>query len=94
VRIGHPTEDELHENFAEMLESVRRGGGLRTETGLDMDTEEALWDIARAYPDVTDELVDAARAAFARQLDGSNASARRAELERMFEEMRRSRGDR
>lgn len=89
MRIDHPTEDELRENFAELLESVRNGGGLRTETGLDMETEEALWDIARAYPEVTGELVDAARAAFAGQLDGSNARRHREELIRQFEEMRR-----
>ncbi|MGI5221408.1 hypothetical protein [Nocardia sp. CA-290969] len=93
MRIDHPTDDELRENFAEMLESVRNGGGLRTETGLDMETEEALWDIARAYPDVTDELVTAAREAFAGQLDGSNARRHREELARQFEEMRRARGD-
>lgn len=93
MRIDHPTDDELRENFAEMLESVRGGGGLRTETGLDMETEEALWDIARAYPEVTEELVAAARAAFAGQLDGSHARRHREELARRFEEMRRARGN-
>ncbi|MEV3963155.1 hypothetical protein AB0M34_20025 [Nocardia sp. NPDC050193] len=91
MRIGHPSDDESRENFAEMLESVRKGGGLRTETGLDMETEDALWAIARAYPEVTDDLVEAARATFAGQLDGTNARARRVELERQFEEMRRAR---
>ncbi|MFI6312517.1 hypothetical protein ACIBEK_20640 [Nocardia fusca] len=91
MRIGHPSDDELRENFAEMLESVRNGGGLRTETGLDMETEDALWSIARAYPEVSNELVEAARATFAGQLDGTNARARRAELERQFEELRRAR---
>ncbi|MEU1952227.1 hypothetical protein ACH474_22065 [Nocardia rhamnosiphila] len=91
MRIGDPSDDELRENFAEMLESVRNGGGLRTETGLDMETEDALWAIARAYPEVSDELVEAARATFAGQLDGTNARARRAELERQFEELRRTR---
>jgi hypothetical protein len=91
MRIGHPSDDELRENFAEMLESVRNGGGLRTETGLDMETEDALWAIARAYPEVSDELVEAARATFAGQLDGTNARARRADLERQFEELRRAR---
>ncbi|GGL23680.1 hypothetical protein [Nocardia jinanensis] len=94
MRIGHPSEDEMRENFAEMLESVRNGGGLRTETGLDMTTEEALWDIARAYPEVTEELVEAARNAFAGQLDGSNARRHREELARQFEELRRSPGTR
>jgi hypothetical protein len=93
MRIDHPTEDELRENFAEMLESVRNGGGLRTETGLDMETEEALWDIARAYPEVTDDLVAAARATFAGQLDGSHARKHREELARRLEELRRARGD-
>ncbi|MCX0269551.1 hypothetical protein NLM24_02245 [Nocardia zapadnayensis] len=91
MRIGDPSDDELRENFAEMLESVRNGGGLRTETGLDMETEDALWAIARAYPEVSDELVEVARATFAGQLDGTNARARRAELERQFEELRRTR---
>lgn len=91
MRIGHPSDDELRENFAEMLESVRNGGGLRTETGLDTETEEALWAVARAYPDVPEELVEAARAAFAGQLDGTNARRRRADLERQFEELRRAR---
>jgi acyl-CoA reductase-like NAD-dependent aldehyde dehydrogenase len=54
-----------------------------------LPTEEALWAVARAYPDVADELVEAARAAFAGQLDGSNARARRVALEQQFEEMRR-----
>ncbi|MFI9535531.1 hypothetical protein ACIG56_20070 [Nocardia fusca] len=91
MRIGLPSDDELRENFAEMLESVRNGGGLRTETGLDMETEDALWAIARAYPEVSDELVEEARATFAGQLDGTNAGARRAELERQFEQLRRAR---
>ncbi|MGW5385212.1 hypothetical protein [Nocardia sp. NPDC003963] len=94
MRTAHPSDDELRENFAEMLESVRNGGGLRTETGLDMETEDALWSIARAYPEVSEELVDAARAAFAGQLDGTNARRRRAELERQFEELRRARDER
>ncbi|MEV0105619.1 hypothetical protein AB0H42_04645 [Nocardia sp. NPDC050799] len=91
MRIGDPSDDELRENFAEMLESVRNGGGLRTETGLDMETEDALWAIARAYPEVSDELVEGARTTFAGQLDGTNARARRVELERQFEELRHTR---
>lgn len=94
MRINHPTDDELRENFEEMLQSVRRGGGLWSDSGLDMETEEALWAIARAYTNVPDELVDAARAAFAGQLDGSHARAHREKLERMFEEIKGRRADR
>jgi hypothetical protein len=92
MRIGHPTEDELRENFAEMLESVRNGGGLRTETGLDMETEEALWDIAKAYPEVTEQLVEGARSAFAGQLDGSNTRRHHEDLQRKLDELRRLHG--
>jgi hypothetical protein len=91
MRLGHPTQEELRHNFAELLESVLGGGGIYTESGLDMETEEALWAIARAHPDVPDALVAAAYRAFAGQLDGSTARARRAELERRFEELREAR---
>ncbi|MGI5219362.1 hypothetical protein [Nocardia sp. CA-290969] len=50
------------------------GPALRSETGLDMETDEALWAIARAYPNVPSELVEVARQAFDGQLDGSNAA--------------------
>ncbi|MBF6211562.1 hypothetical protein IU433_19155 [Nocardia puris] len=89
VRNRYPTEDELRSNFEAELASVTTGGGLRSETGLDVETDAALIEIARAYPAVPEELVRAARAAFAGQLDGSNAAARRAELERMIEEHNR-----
>lgn len=92
MRLNHPTREELIENFAEELDSVCNGGGLRSETGLDMETDEALWAIARAYPDVTEELVNGAREAFAGQLDGSNAERHRAKLAAQIEEMRRARG--
>ncbi|MBF6171414.1 hypothetical protein [Nocardia blacklockiae] len=89
MRLNHPTEDELRSNFEEELASVRSGGGLSSDTGLDSDTESALWDIARAYPDGSEALVAAARQAFAGQLDGSNSAARRARMERMVDEYRR-----
>ncbi|WP_330233021.1 hypothetical protein OHA40_11390 [Nocardia sp. NBC_00508] len=89
MRYDYPSDDELRANFDELLASVLTGGGIYSESGLDMETEEALWTIARAYPDVPDELVDAARAAFAGQLDGSNAAARQAALVRKIEEFNR-----
>ncbi|AYF76576.1 hypothetical protein D7D52_25280 [Nocardia yunnanensis] len=69
-----------------MLEQALEGRGGRSETGLDQETRSALSAIARAYPDVTDEHVEAARQAFSGQLDGSNAARRRAELDRKLAE--------
>ncbi|MFG1794393.1 hypothetical protein [Nocardia sp. NPDC049149] len=86
VRSRYPTDDELRRNFEAELKSVTTGGGVRSETGLDMETDAALFAIARAYPAVTDELVAAAKAAFAGQLDGSNSAARQADLERLIAE--------
>ncbi|MEU4598353.1 hypothetical protein [Nocardia sp. NPDC023988] len=73
MRETEPTEAEIRQNFDKMLASVLSGGGIHSETGLDMKTEDALWQVARAYPNASDDLVRAARAAFAGQLDGSNA---------------------
>ncbi|MFE6923275.1 hypothetical protein ACFVAV_19760 [Nocardia sp. NPDC057663] len=89
MRTDHPAEDEIRANFEEMLASVRGGGGLRTDTGLDNETELALWAIARAFPEVPEELVTAARTEFAAQLDGSHRRARREALARMSEELDR-----
>jgi hypothetical protein len=86
VRSRYPTDDELRRNFESELTSVTTGGGVRSETGLDMETDAALIAIARAYPTVTDDLVAAARGAFAGQMDGSNAAARQADLERLIAE--------
>lgn len=94
MRLNRPSREELIEDFEEELASVSTGGGLRSETGMDADTDAALWAIARAYPDVTPELVSAARKAFAGQLDGSNADRRRAELAAQVEGMRRARDGR
>ncbi|MBF6171415.1 hypothetical protein [Nocardia blacklockiae] len=85
MREDRPSEDELRRNFERELESVRTGGGLTSESGLDTETEEALWAIADAHPDIDDELVAAARRAFAAQLDGSHAAARQAALARKLE---------
>ncbi|MET8648681.1 hypothetical protein [Nocardia aurea] len=93
-RSRYPTGDELRRNFERELESVTSGGGLRSETGLDVDTDAALIEIAKAYPNIPDALVGAARTAFAGQLDGTNAAARRDRLQRMLiEHNRREQGD-
>jgi hypothetical protein len=86
MREDYPDADELRANFDELLTSVRNGGGIYSENGLDQKTEDALWAIARAYPDIPDDLIIAADTAFAGQLDGSNSVARQAELLRKFNE--------
>ncbi|WP_282785944.1 hypothetical protein [Nocardia sp. CC201C] len=83
MRLGPPADDELRRNFEAALTSVREGGGVSSATGLDMETEGALWAIARAHPRIDDDLIAAARRAFAGQLDGSNAAARRARIAHM-----------
>lgn len=91
VREDYPTDAEMRRNFEGLLEKVRAGGAPHSDSGLDLDTEEALWAITRAHPDVPDELVAAARAAFAGQLDGSNAAARRAARARKIDVLNRRR---
>lgn len=93
MRSGRPSAEQLRRNFDAVLSEVLSGRGVRTETGLDQDTENTLWDIARAHPNASDELVAAARRAFAGQLDGTNAVARREELARKLAE-RAARGKR
>ncbi|MEU8548170.1 hypothetical protein AB0C81_14475 [Streptomyces roseoverticillatus] len=84
MRSDWPTDEQLTRTFGAVLDEVLSGKGLRTCTGLDMATDDALWEIARYGPGAPAELVDAARAAFAGQLDGSNAARWRAELRRKF----------
>ncbi|MGW4529517.1 hypothetical protein ACWEOI_01065 [Nocardia sp. NPDC004340] len=86
MRHGYPGKEQLKLNFDNALAQVLDGRGVRTETGLDIETRAALMAVARAHPNATDELVDAARQAFSGQLDGSNAAHRRAELDRKLAE--------
>lgn len=86
MRDGYPSDDELRENFEEVLAAVLSGDGPRTATGLDDVTQTALWAIFKAYPDVTPELVDAAKQGLAGQLDGSNAARWEADMEKWFQE--------
>ncbi|NNH71858.1 hypothetical protein HLB23_18670 [Nocardia uniformis] len=88
MRSGRPSDQQLRRSFESVLGDVSAGRGVRTATGLDEETEEALWVIARAYPDVTEELVESARRAFAGQLDGSNAARWHVELARKIAERR------
>ncbi|MGF6885025.1 hypothetical protein ABIA39_003400 [Nocardia sp. GAS34] len=81
--------DQLCRNFERLLASVVDGGALTTSSGLDDETERALWAIADAYPQIPENLVSAARTTFEAQLDGSHAAARLAELTRRIDEINR-----
>ncbi|WP_024800392.1 hypothetical protein [Nocardia sp. BMG51109] len=89
MREEDPSDDELRRNFERELRSVTTGGGLTSESGLDSETEDALWAIADAYPDIPATLIDTARATFAEQMDGTHDAARKAALARKIEEMNR-----
>ncbi|MET3984783.1 hypothetical protein [Streptomyces sp. PvR034] len=96
MRFGRPSEEQLRRTFDSVLTAVLSGRGVRTETGLDHTTETALWAIARARANrpeaLVDDLVAAARRAFAGQLDGTNAAERRAEMDRRLAARTRSIG--
>ncbi|MEU8896838.1 hypothetical protein [Nocardia sp. NPDC048505] len=85
MRDTDPTPDELQATFETLLAAVQTGAAVPSDNALDTETENALWAITDAYPDITDSLVAAARAAFSGQLDGSNAAARKAARRRLFE---------
>ncbi|MEC3955036.1 hypothetical protein VMT65_18490 [Nocardia sp. CDC153] len=85
-RRGRPGRQQLMRNFENMLGRALEGHGVRTHSGLDQETRDALRVVAQAHPNVSDELVEDARRAFAGQLDGSNAARRRAEHERKVRE--------
>ncbi|WP_405133496.1 hypothetical protein [Nocardia sp. NBC_01388] len=84
MRRGRPTKEQLRQSFDRALLRSMTEGGVSSETGLDGETQNALWAVARAYPNATDELVEAAHRAFAGQLDGSNTARWRAERHRRF----------
>ncbi|WP_067696072.1 hypothetical protein [Nocardia jejuensis] len=90
MRSGRPTEEQLRHNFEAALAAALQGQGVRSSTGLDSPTQDALWAIARARPEAREDMVDAARRSFAGQLDGSNAARWREELERTIAERRSS----
>ncbi|TSD98084.1 hypothetical protein FOS14_13890 [Skermania sp. ID1734] len=87
MRNNFPTARELATVFAEELQSAVSGRGVRSDTGLDDDVDLALAAIQAAYPDVPAELVDAAKAAFQGQIDGSNDLRQDAEEQRLFAEL-------
>ncbi|WP_327071042.1 hypothetical protein OG500_36035 [Kitasatospora sp. NBC_01250] len=82
MRAGRPSRQQLRTNFHQEVENALAGAGLRSCTGLDDDTEQALWEIAAAEPADREGLAAAAYRAFAGQLDGSNAARWHADLQR------------
>ncbi|WP_369636528.1 hypothetical protein [Nocardia sp. JMUB6875] len=92
---GRRTKEQLQDSFDFMLSRILAGGSFLTGSGLDEETMNALEAVAMARPDVPDNLVEAARRAFAGQLDGSNAARWRAERDRVLtgreEQSKRSR---
>lgn len=86
MRRGRPSEEQLRRNFESVLATVSAGHGVRSSTGLDEPTKDALWAISRAFPNITEELVTSARQTFAGQLDGSNAARWHEELARKITE--------
>ncbi|MER7767171.1 hypothetical protein [Kitasatospora sp. NPDC096140] len=86
MRDRRPTDRELRQIFHAELERVLTGGGPRSCSGLDNDTDKALWAIASAEPADREALAPAAYRAFAGQLDGSNAARWKEDLRRRFEE--------
>jgi hypothetical protein len=64
---GRPTLDELRQVFAELLvRAVADGEMPPTETGLHPAVLDAIENVARAWPDVPDELIFMAHKGFAR----------------------------
>lgn len=62
-----PTLDELRVAFTELLDrAVAHGEATPTETWLDNRVLDAIDDVARAWPQVPDELIAKARNRFAR----------------------------
>ncbi|MGV9663640.1 hypothetical protein ACWDUL_25870 [Nocardia niigatensis] len=86
MRGSRPSEEQLRHNFESALAAARQGSGVRSETGLDAPTKDALWAIARAHPEIPDAMIAAAERSFAGQLDGSNAERWRAEMSRRIAE--------
>ncbi|MEU9042976.1 MULTISPECIES: hypothetical protein [unclassified Kitasatospora] len=81
---GAVERDRLRAVFESVLAGTLAGRGVPSCLGLDMETDEALWAIELARPDVSPDLVEAARRAFAGQLDGSNAARQHAWQARRF----------
>lgn len=67
-----PDTGYLRAVFETWLARTMAGEAMSNHTGLDDETSEALARIAGANPPIPPSLIEAAYAAFAGQLDGSN----------------------
>lgn len=70
--VREPTDDELTATFEDLVNHPEPDAMVPSDTGLDDDTIEALNRLWAAGPNPPARLIDAARAEFAAQLDGSH----------------------
>ncbi|MFI2285343.1 hypothetical protein [Nocardia beijingensis] len=61
---GRTADDRQHKTFETELAAAVAGSPLRMHVGLGPDTDAALVAIALAHPDVTHDMIEAARRAF------------------------------
>lgn len=91
MREGRLTQAQLRRSFDDELASALAHGTLGSDSGLDVQTQEALRAVAAAHPQASADLIARARRAFVGQLDGSNAAARDAAIAEAIAEHRRRR---
>lgn len=81
MRKSFPTPDEIRKNFKTCLkDAVDIGLWPPTEQGFDYETERAIKNVARSYPNVREDLIRKAKAELEFQLDGSHIKAREARI--------------
>lgn len=88
-----PPNNELRENFRGILDGILAGklGGCPTSLGMDLETFQALDELAQLHTrglDTTAAIYDA-RAEFERQLDGTHARAEEQRTLDLFRELDR-----
>ncbi|MGK8510640.1 hypothetical protein ACRS5S_22220 [Nocardia asiatica] len=73
---GRTADDRQHTTFETELAAAVAGRPLRMHVGLGPDTDAALITIALAHPDVTHDMIEAARRAFvAESVAGDSGAA-------------------
>ncbi|WP_204249149.1 hypothetical protein [Nocardia arizonensis] len=75
-----PDDAALRAGFERELTSALAGEGVSIHSYLDFRTFEALAAVSGRHPNPPSELIEAAHAAFAAQLDGSTAKAEQEKL--------------
>lgn len=82
--IGKPVSDRgIQDSFNRILnEAISLGAsGIRSESGLDLETMEAIDYVAQAFPNPDPALIRNARKELAKQLDGTHIRERREMLD-------------